>query len=190
MGRSKLAMFAGIWGLACAGEAWASCPDSGWPSERVCQDVNAYFMPGAVALAYFAHGGTWLGGGAEVAPVVWSHNTEKFGPGQGMLVFDIGILESDIADAGKMVFYRLGPRLSFERNASRAFGIPFFGLYSGGMHEEALGDVGFVEAAAGVHAVFLKNVVVNLEGGYLFPFEAVDTLAGLRATVAVSFTLW
>ena len=46
------------------------------------------------------------------------------------------------------------------------------------------------EAGLGVHAIYLRNVVVTLEGGYLFPFEKVDELAGFRATLAVNFTMW
>ena len=53
----------------------------------------------------------------------------------------------------------------------------------------ALPLIGLV-VTIGVHAIYLENVVVTLEGGYLFPFDQVDDLAGFRATLAANFTLW
>lgn len=149
-------------------------------------------MPGAVAQLYLpARGGTWLGAGVQIAPVLWSHNTEKFGPGQGKLIFDVSMLDDDGGDdAGVLLLWRLGAELSFERNASRTLGIPFFGAAFGGLNQDTLGDHGFFEATVGVHAAFYKNVVATIEGGYLFPFSAVDDLRGYRASLAVNFSLW
>src|SRR5687767_10126735 len=74
--------------------------------KKACQPISAYLVPGVVGLAYWpaeAGRGPWLGGGVQVAPVVWSRNTNKFGPGQGKVIFDVGLLGSDDEDAaGKM----------------------------------------------------------------------------------------
>lgn len=181
--------------LALAAPAWAKCPSEGTPSRNVCKHVDAFFMPGLIGMGYFpadrAAYGRWLGAGVQIVPFLWSHNTDKFGPGQGKLIFDIGLLSSTKSELGKMLLYRFGGQLSFERNASRSFAIPFFGVTFGGIHEETLlDDQAFFEATLGLHAVYLENVVVTLEGGYLFPFDQVDDLAGFRATLAANFTLW
>lgn len=148
-------------------------------------------MPGLVGLAYFPKdaGGSWFGGGVEIAPFVWSHNSERFGPGQGRLVFDIGLLDSGDTD-GSLLLYRAGLQLSFERNASRTLGIPFFGASFGRLVHAGLDDAAFFEGTLGAHLLFYKNITVTLEGGYLFPFSDVDQLAGWRSTLAANFTMW
>lgn len=170
--------------------AHAKCPSSGWPSAESCDKVDAFLMPGLVGVMYApSTGGTWYGGGVEIAPALWSHNSDRFGPGQGKLIFDIAQLESSETD-GSLLLYRAGTQLSFERNASRSLFIPFFGATFGGLHHETFDDVGFFEATAGLNLVFMENIVVSLDGGYLFPFSKVDALAGWRSTLAVNFSLW
>jgi hypothetical protein len=179
--------------IVWAGAARAACPYDGIPSKKACEPINAYLMPGVVGLAYWPADtgrGPWLGAGVRVAPVLWSRNTNKFGPGQGTVLFDVGLLGSDEDATGKMLFYRFGAQLSLERNASRIFAIPFFGFFFGGMNERALDHQSFVEATVGLHALYLKNAIVTIEGGYLFPFDHVDDLAGWRATASVNVTLW
>jgi hypothetical protein len=174
--------------------ASAHCPSDGMPSRDVCKDVNAFFMPGLTSSVYFPKDsgtlGNWYGGGFQVVPMLWSHNTDRFGPGQGKLLFDINLLSSTKSGEGTMLLYRFGGQLSLEKNASRSFAIPFFGVMFGGMNETNIKNVGFFEASIGVHAIYLRNVVVTLEGSYLFPFSNVDQLHGFRAMLAVNFTLW
>jgi hypothetical protein len=180
--------------VAAAAPAHARCPHGGWPSSDACREVEAYLMPGVLGVSYFPKkaGGPWIGGGVQIVPLLWSHNTEKFGPGQGKLIFDVSLLDStDDADSGSMLMWRLGAQLSFERNASRTLFIPFFGATFGGIsHDTVADDAGFFLGSLGVHALFFKNVVLTLEGGYLFPFSQVDELAGWQANAAVNFTLW
>jgi hypothetical protein len=180
--------------LGLAPAARAACPERGWPSTDACKKLDAFFMPGAIGVAYFPRSdaaGTWLGAGVQIAPILWSHNTEKFGPGQGKLVFDIALLDDTEDEAGNLLVYRFGGQLSFERNASRTLFIPFFGVFFGGLHQDAMDDdVGTFEASVGLHALFYKNIVLTLEGGYVFPFSRVDDLAGYKTTLALNFTMW
>jgi hypothetical protein len=183
------ALVAGVW----TGTARAACPYDGIPSKKACEPIDAYLMPGLVGLVYWPSGSgqsSWLGAGVQIVPFLWSHNTEKFGPGQGKVLFDVGVLGSDDDAAGKMLMYRGGLQLSLERNASRIFAIPFFGFFFGGMNERSMEHQSFVETTLGMHALYLKNAIVTFEMGYLFPFDQVDELAGWRATVAVNVTMW
>lgn len=178
---------------ALAAPAEARCPYDGVPSKKVCENVLAWFVPGVVAMGYrpaSTDGRGWVGAGVQLAPVLWSHNTEKFGPGQGKVVFEVALLDDDDDATGTMLLYRFGGQLAFERNASRAFAVPFFGFTFGGLTERTIDHHAFVEASLGLHALHLRNFVLTLEGGYLFPFDRVDDLAGWRATVAANFTLW
>ena len=42
----------------------------------------------------------------------------------------------------------------------------------------------------GVHVIGTRNVFINLTGGYLFPTERLDDLAGWRVKAGVDFSLW
>jgi hypothetical protein len=174
--------------------ASASCPQDGAPDKSVCEQVNAFFMPGLTATAYFpndsANLGHWYGGGVQVVPFLWSRNSDRFGPGQGKLLFDINLLKSSKDGVGTMLLYRFGGQLSLEKNASRAYAIPYFGVMFGGLNVGPLNNVGFFEFSLGLHALYLRNVVVTLELGYVFPFSDVDQLHGLRTMLAGNFTLW
>ncbi len=191
----KACLLAVVLLVVTARAADARCPSDGLPSRAVCKNVDAFFMPGLVGTMYMPKDralGSWFGGGVQIVPFLWSHNTDRFGPGQGKLLFDISLLDSTAAAGthGTMLFYRFGGQLSFEKNPSRSFAIPFFSVMFGGLNERTQKNVGFFEAAIGVHAIYLRNVVVTLEGGYLFPFSNIDQLPGFRATLAVNFTMW
>ena len=68
--------------------------------------------------------------------------------------------------------------------------IPFFGAMFGGVSERNFGHHGMFEATAGLHVLFTKNVIATLEGGYVFPFGALDELSGPRALLTTNFTMW
>src|SRR5690349_21108905 len=78
--------------------AFARCPSDGMPTRAVCANVDAFFMPGLTGTMYLPNDhamlGDWFGGGVQIVPFLWSHNTERYGPGQGKLLFDINVLQS------------------------------------------------------------------------------------------------
>ena len=181
------------WVLVAAAPASARCPRDGSPSRAVCKYSHALLLPSGHARLYLPGGngmGPWLGGGVELVLFTWSDNSERLGPGQGKIFFDIGALGASNAAAGTMIMYRGGANVSFERNASRSWLIPYFGFTFGGLHEATLDDHGFAEGLLGVHALYTPNLIIDLEGGYLFPFTNADVLAGEVVQVTVSFSRW
>jgi hypothetical protein len=173
--------------------ARAECPVSGSPDLSVCRYYAAVLVPSVEARAYFpgsGGGGSWFGGGVQLVLFAWSDNSQHFGPGQGKIRIDAAVLGSDTDGAGKLVVFDGGATVSFERNASRSWLIPYFGFDVGGMHESHLGGHGFVEGLLGVHAMYTRRVILDLEGGYLFPFDDADRLAGPRTQLTLSFSLW
>ena len=148
-------------------------------------------LPTAFAVMYMPADalGPWYGGGLE-AVTAWSDNSPAFGPSQGKFRFGAAALRSSEMDAGTMVMYRGGAEVSFERNASREFLIPYFALDIGGLWTKATGSRAFLDGGLGVYVVHRRSVIVDLEVGGVLPFRDPSTLGGLRTQLAVSFALW
>lgn len=175
--------------LAYARLVHAECPTT--VDDHVCRPWSAVLLPTAFAV-FYAPGdaqGSWYGGGIEAA-TAWSDNSPAFGPSQGKLRFGAGVLKSTEMDAGAMVMYRGGAEVSFERNASREFLIPYFAVDVGGLWTKATGSRAFVDGGVGVYVLHRRSVIVDLEVGGLLPFRDPSTLGGLRTQLAVSFALW
>lgn len=135
-------------------------------------------------------GGTFFGGGLEAVLLAWSDNSPAFGPGQGRIRFDIGVYDGTEMDAGTLVMYRTGAQVAFERNASRAYGIPYFAVDLGGMWSEALGRRWFVDGGVGVYLLHRRGFILDAEVTGLIPFKDASTLGGVTSRLALSFALW
>lgn len=182
-------------GLLAAGAstAHAKCPIDGSPSRAVCKPSSAVLLPSAMGMVYVPGDGAmgpWYGGGMQLVLFTWSDNSDRFGPGQGKVFFDLGVLGSSDERAGKMMMLRGGANVSFEGNASRSWLIPFFGFSFGALRESSIATQSFGEGLLGVHALYTPSLIVDIEGGYVIPFGNVDLLAGFRTQLTVSFALW
>jgi hypothetical protein len=170
--------------------ALARCPQRGWPSLAVCRPIDAWFVPGVIVHELRpAEGTRWRGAGIQIGIFQWSRSSDAFGASHGRVVFDIAMLGADSPAAGRAVLWRVGGLLSFEKNPGRALAIPYFGALLGSL-SRASGGTSFVEATLGLHLWHTRNVIVSLDAGYLFPFDRVDDLAGMRAGASASVTLW
>lgn len=161
-------------------------------SREICLERNIFLMPGVHASFYApsARGvAPFVGGGVTFAPILWSHNTDEFGPSQGTVFFQASLLRSP-SSQGSLGLFESGITLSFERNSSRRFAIPFFGFAAGGTLHDELPNAGYLYPMAGVHLFWHQNLVLGLEGGYHFPFQAVDDLRGPRAQAIAQFSMW
>lgn len=161
-------------------------------SRDVCRPRDIFFMPGLSAVAYFPRGSSqdpFMGGGVQLTPLRWSHNNDHFGPSQGELFVQASILQS-VASESTLSLFDVGYTLSFERNSSRNFLIPYFGGTLGGLAHRELGDSAYTYQFAGAHFVWHQNFVVSGEGGYQFPFSRVDVVRGPRAQLSAGFSMW
>jgi hypothetical protein len=159
---------------------------------EVCRRRDILFMPGGHAIAFAPHAkgaDPFVGGGVSIAPTIWSHNTEDFGPSQGSVYFAASLLRSE-SSPNSMALFEGGTTLSFERNSSRYFAIPYFGFAFGATLHEGLPDAGYVYTLGGLHLYWHENFMADLQGGYHFPFHEVDTLRGPRAQIVVRFSMW
>ncbi len=173
-----------------AAPARAECPST--PDDAVCKPWSAILLPTAFAMMYAPEGGNgpWFGGGLEAVLLAWSDNSAAFGPSQGRLRFDIGALGSTKMETGTMVMYRGGAQVSLERNASRAWLIPYFDVDVGGLWTNATGSRAFVDGGLGVYLLHRRSAIVDLEVDGLLPFKDASQLGGVRSQLAVSFALW
>lgn len=157
----------------------------------VCIERDIYFLPGAHGVLFAPRGSDepFLGGGVQIAPFHWSHNNDRFGPSQGAVFLGASMLESTASESA-MAIYDVGFSLSFERNSSRRFLIPYFGTSVGGTVHRELPNTAFSYPFAGVHFYWHHNLVLDGEGGYHFPFEAIDEMSGPRAQMTARFSMW
>jgi len=151
-------------------------------------------LPSVFGAVYAPRGvaSTYVGGGAEAVLLAWSDNAPAFGPSQGRVRFDIGLFDSVGGEPsfGKMVQYRLGTQVSFERNASRSYMIPVFAFDLGGLYTSSTRTQWFADAGVGLYLIQLRSVIVDLEATYVIPFKDPDVLAGVRTRLGVSVALW
>jgi hypothetical protein len=168
-----------------------ACRDSDDPRD-VCEARDIYLMPGvsSVLFAPAAAGNKpYVGGGVQLTPIRWSHNNDHFGPSQGAVFFQASLLRS-LSSERTLALYDAGYTLSFERNSSRQFLIPYFGGTLGALSHAELGDSAYTYQFAGAHLVWHQNLVVSAEGGYQFPFSDVDVVRGPRASFSAGFSMW
>lgn len=158
----------------------------------VCLERDIYFLPGVqgVVFAPVAAGGEpFMGGGVQLSPLHWSHNNDRFGPSQGALFAAVSLLRSSQSES-TMALWDVGVTLSFERNSSRRWAIPYFGATIGALSHESLPDSSYTYALAGLHLYWHHHLVLNVEGGYHFPFTDVDVVRGPRAQLTARFSMW
>lgn len=160
-------------------------------TREVCIERDIYFLPGVHGIFLAPRGADdpFLGGGVQIAPFHWSHNNDRFGPSQGAVFLGASMLESGSSDAA-MAIYDAGFSLSFERNASRRFLIPYFGTSFGGTIHRDLPNTAFAYPFAGIHFYWHHNLVLDGEGGYHFPFASIDEMSGPRAQMTARFSMW
>jgi hypothetical protein len=175
---------------ASGGTARAECPST--PDDAVCRPWSAVLLPTAFAAMYAPHGlgSQFYGAGLEVVLLAWSDNSEAYGPSQGRVRFDISYLTGSAMGAGAMVMYRGGAQLAFERNASRAYGIPYFAVDLGGLWNENTSRRWYADGGVGIYVVHRRNVIVDLEVTGILPFSDPQTLGGVAARLGLSFALW
>jgi hypothetical protein len=177
---------------ALAATARAGCPDDGSPDRSVCRPVSSVFLPTAIGTAYFPGGmlGSWYGAGLEVVGLTWGDSSPAFGPSHGKLRFDISLLRSSEDGLGTMVLYRGGAEVSFEKNPSRSWLIPYFSADVGGLWVRGPDSEGHVDGGVGIYLYYSSRLVVDVGAAWLIPFNDADLLSGPTAQAAVSVALW
>lgn len=159
--------------------------------DDTCIERDIFLMPGTQAV-YFqptAGLGPFYGAGFQLAPIQWSHNNDRFGPSQVSVIAQVSLLKSPKVE-GTLALFELGATASLERNSSRRWLIPYFGGTLGGISQHDLGTSSYVYALGGLHLYWHRNLMLDAEGGYHFPFEDIDHAKGARAQLTARFSMW
>lgn len=157
----------------------------------MCRPWSALLLPTVYGGMYAPHEGkSFFGGGVEAVLLAWSDNSQAFGPSQGRIRADIGLFSSSAMDSGTLVMYRTGAQVSFERNASRDFAIPYFAFDFGGLYSDATGRRWFLDGGIGMYLLHRRGVIIDVEATGLLPFHDADQIAGVTSRLALSFALW
>lgn len=156
-----------------------------------CIPRNIYWMPGVTGSVFQPSGnlGAFYGAGVQFAPFQWSHNNDHFGPSQGTVILGASLLKSP-RSVGTMALFEMGATASFERNSSRRWLIPYFGGTVGAVTQSELGTSAYAYPLLGGHLYWHQNLMIDVQGGYHFPFEDVDRMRGPRGELALRVSMW
>jgi hypothetical protein len=156
-----------------------------------CIPRNIYWMPGISGSFFQPSGnlGPFYGAGVQFAPFQWSHNNDNFGPSQGTMILGASLLRSP-RSTGTMAIFEVGATASFERNSSRRWMIPYFGGTFGALTQSELGTSAYMYPLVGGHLYWHENLMIDVQGGYHFPFEDVDRLRGPRGELSMRVSMW
>jgi len=158
------------------------------------EEWETFLMPGAAYSMWMPVAtdelGIFHGPLAELLLAGWIHRTENRGPSHVRIYLDLGLIGSTKRHLSKAVQTSLGFDLSFERNPTRRYLIPYFGLEGGYFFQTQIDEAAWLVPFLGIRAWGDRNLFVNLNGGYLFPTEQVDRFRGYYARLAIDASLW
>jgi hypothetical protein len=172
-------------------------PDSVYKVLKTDYDNNnyeSYLMPGVAYLYYTPKESDSVGNfqGIAVEYLIYAqvHKNDDPGPSHTRIYLKLNILNSDKDEMGDMFMYTAGVDLSFERNPSRNYLVPYFGLEIGGISQKQLGTSLQFSPTFGLHVLSKRNLFINVQGAYIYPKENFEILKGWIAQVGINFAMW
>ena len=167
------------------------------------EEVNNFVMPGLEYALYVPNDVEPMTGergklgvfqGVSIQFCIWCyvHRTDKRGPAIGKTYINFDLLASSEKTSSALFNATVGFNLSWEKNPSRRWLIPFFGSELGIWYQKATETLGIVIPYAGVHLWSSGNFNVSLRGGVLVPFSSyrLEQLWGLRAGLGFNLAFW
>lgn len=161
-----------------------------------CELVNwkTWFMPGLGYCVYQPKLSDSLGvfSGLTIEYLIYGqvHKNDKPGPSHVRFYGKLNILPSSKEDVNSMFLYTLGLDLSLEKNPKRDYLVPYFGLEFGGISQKQLGTTAQFTPTLGVHIVSKRNLFINIQAGYLYPFNDFEERQGWMLQAGANFALW
>jgi hypothetical protein len=175
---------------ALSSRADAHCPNEP-VDDTLCEPKIAFLQPTVAGAGYFprhAHG-PMLGGGLEIVWLAWTSNTTSFGPSHGKLSTSVIELAA-LRDSERALSWFTSALVSFEKNPSRRFLIPYFGPSFGELLPSFDDHRFFVDGTLGAYLYQTPSFAIDARGSYVFALSSSDALSGMRATLSASLSLW
>lgn len=155
---------------------------------------TSYWLPGVGYSVYTpraaAVGDVFHGLALEIVIAAWIHRNDNHGPSHGRVYINAELLDSDVKARPLLFTYAAGLSLSFERNPTRSWLVPYYGLDLGGMVHQELGGLFQTTPHLGVHLFSNPNVFVGARAGYRLVPSRIDSLAGFHASLTADVTIW
>jgi hypothetical protein len=122
--------------------------------------------------------GTFQGVSLELVPLAWIRRNDNRGPSHGRLTLKADVLDSTKTGVPALLFYSVGLDLSIERNPSRRWLIPIFGVDLGGIVQKQIGHHFQAMPHLGVYAWASRNIFVSILAGYAITVSQLEALRG------------
>ncbi len=154
---------------------------------------QSFLLPGGGYSVYTPRDGsigTFHGVTLEMLIAAWIHRTNNRGPSHGRLYVNAELTNSTRGESPIMFTYNFGTSLSFERNPTRLWLIPFYGVDLGGIIHDDLGTHFQTTPHAGVHVFSSPNLFVNVRGGYRLVPGELERLGGFHGAATLDFSVW
>ena len=134
--------------------------------------------------------GSFHGVSLVLVPLAWIRRNDNRGPSHGRLTLKADILDSTKSGVPALLLYAAGLDLSIERNPSRRWLVPFFGVDLGGIVQKDIGHHFQAMPHLGVYAWASRNIFVSVLGGYAITVSQLEALRGWRLSAGLNLTLW
>lgn len=167
------------------------------------EDVNNFVMPG-IEYALFVPNdeppdamkpdkiGIFQGARVEFCVWCYVHRSDKRGPAIGKTYIAFDLMASSEKTSSALFNAVVGFNLSFEKNPSRRFLLPFFGAEVGIWYQKATETLGMATPQLGIHLWSSGNFGVTMKAGTLLPFSSyrLGQIVGLRAGLGFNLAFW
>jgi hypothetical protein len=157
-------------------------------------NFETYFMPGGGYSYFMPKGvdsvGNWSGVTIDYLFYAKVEQDDDPGPSHVRWYGKLSIMNSDKEGMKDMFLYSAGVDLSLEKNPTRNFLVPYFGLEFGGVSQKQLGSTVQFTPTVGLHILSHQNLFINVYGGYNYPIKNFDLLQGWYAQAGLNFALW
>jgi hypothetical protein len=160
------------------------------------EEINSFVMPGVGYVLYVPNNtdalGTFHGVSAQFN--IWSfiHRNEKRGPSHGRMYIAFDLAASTKTNASALFEAAAGFTLSVEKNPSRRWLIPFFGMELGIFFQKQTETLAIATPILGAYLWSGPNLQLVLNAGYLLPFSSgkFDDVRGFTAGLGAHVALW
>ena len=161
---------------------------------KVEEAWKAYLIPGASYTFYLPAledtYGTFSGASFEYIIYTGIHRNENKGPSHVKIYTKFDLLFSNIDTVSEAFNFGFGLNLSFERNPTRRFLIPYFGFEMGSFYQKNVGSLLTLTPTMGIWAYTDQNILIHLNGGYVLPSTKLEELRGYKVSAGLNFSLW
>lgn len=155
---------------------------------------KTYLIPGASYSTYTPANSDLYGSfnGFAIEYLIYGgiNRNENKGPSHIKVYAKLDLLFSNKDTISEAFITSVGINLSFERNPTRKYMIPFFGIELSSLYQKNIGTIGAYTPTFGVWLYSDQNIMAYTSAGYLYPSDRLEELRGTRFAAGVNISFW